>query len=59
MKKFFITLIILLLAVVALYAENYDISGLWNIDGKGFAKDSSTGIKLNAQKMSEKAKEKN
>lgn len=49
MKKFFITLIILLLAVVALYAEDYDISGLWNIDGKGFVKDSSTEIKLNAQ----------
>ena len=49
MKKFFIVCVILLLSVAVINAEDYDISGLWNIDGKGFAKDSSTGIKLNAQ----------
>ena len=49
MRKFFVALIVLLLAASIIYAEEYDISGLWNIAGKGFAKDSSTGIKLNAQ----------
>ncbi|MBQ7595022.1 MAG: hypothetical protein IJU48_11825 [Synergistaceae bacterium] len=49
MRKIFIALTFLLLAVASLHADNYDISGLWNIEGKGFAKDSSTGIKLNAQ----------
>ena len=45
-KKILLSFLIVLISCISVSGEVYDISGLWHIDGEGFAKDSSSGIKL-------------
>ncbi|MBR0034791.1 MAG: hypothetical protein IJP54_03850, partial [Synergistaceae bacterium] len=46
MKKFLLACMILVVGTVSAIGEEYDISGLWNIEGDGFAEKSFVRISL-------------